>query len=170
MPYDESLSEPLTEPDTPNATKFDSRDGNYETHMRLDGFESLDNYYRRLSTLNTIWTGTWVDKASLREQDNLAIFDAIAGYLELTPYQKSRARTAFSELNLSELSSPGGIDTPLVAAMTAAVVVREDGRIYHPSRDPKRNDEPLTAFLSEQGYRERVIHSCYAKVKDRVDL
>jgi hypothetical protein len=173
MPYDEEHAEPLTEPDTPNATKFYGFDAsaNYDSTHRLDGTEKTADHYSRLAAYNTgVRNGKWGDNELLREQDNLALFDAIASQLELTAYQHSRGRQAFSDLDLSELSSPGAIDAALCAVMVAAVVAREDGRMYHPSRDENTNDGEFVALLSDLGYSEHLLHSCYGKVLNRVHL
>lgn len=171
MPFDEASAEPLTEPDTSNATKFDARDLPGGNSYRGDGVETLANHYHRLSLLNQgIWTGTWADKSALNEQDNLAVFDAVASQLELTNYQKTRARLAFVSLDLQELSSPHGIDAALVAAMTAAVVAREDGRMYHPSRADNNNDALFLRLLDDADYDDRTVRSAYEKVLHRVDL
>ncbi|UBF22653.1 hypothetical protein HRTV-25_gp72 [Halorubrum tailed virus 25] len=167
--YDENRPEPSTEPDTENATRFYGADsaGGY----RLDGTETIEEHYRRLANLNMgIWTGTWADNDALRRADNLAVFDAIAGFLELSPYQKTVARETFGDLNLRELSSPGGIDATLVAVMVAAAVCRDDGRLYHPNRDDRVNDPLFVSLIDDLGYRDSVVHSCYAKVLERVNL
>jgi len=169
--YDESSPEPTTQPDTENHTQFYAADGEYHTRRRMDGSETFENYYRRLASLNTgVRNGKWADESKLRRQEKLAIYDAIAGQLELTPYQKRRGRLLFDRLSVSELSSPGGIDTPLVAVCVAAVVVREDGRMFHPSRSEKRNDGLFTALLDDIGYTARTVQKCYEKVLHRVDL
>lgn len=173
MPYDESQPEPSTAPDTPNHTKFYGNDDSADYHgkTRLDGTETFNEYYRRLANLNTgIWTGTWADKEALRRSDNLAVFDAIAGQLELTPHQKNVARAAYDDLNLRELSSPDGIDATLVAVMVCAVACRADGRMYHPSRGDETNDPLFVDLLSGFDYRPSVVHSCYAKVLNRVSF
>ncbi|QRV15064.1 hypothetical protein JMJ58_19485 [Haloterrigena salifodinae] len=173
MAYDEEEAEPITEPDTLNATKFYGYDAsaNYDTKHRLDGTERISDFYSRLAAYNTgVRNGKWGDNELLREQDNLALFDAIASQLELTSYQHSRGRQAFSELSLSELSSPHGIDATLCAVMVAAVVAREDGRMYHPSRPENTNDDLFTALLADLGYSDRLVHKCYGKVLNRVSL
>lgn len=167
--YDENLAEPSIEPDTLNATRFYGAES--PNGYRLDGTESLNEYYSRLANLNSgIWTGTWADKTALRRADNLAIFDSISGQLELTTYQNTVAREQFDSLNLRELSSPGGVDATLVAIMTAAIVCRQDGRLYHPSREDSVNDPLFVSLLDGFGYRDSVVHGCYAKVLERVDL
>lgn len=168
--YDENRPEPSTEPDTPNATRFYGIES--DAGYRLDGTESFEQHYTRLANLNTgVFNGKWaVDESERWKTEDLAIYDAMAGHLELTPYQKSAGRVVFDGLSLRELSSPNGIDAPLVAIMVAAVVCRRDGRLYHPNRDDSVNDPLFTKLLDEFGYRESVIHSCYAKVVERTDF
>jgi hypothetical protein len=173
MPYDESQPEPSTEPDTPNSTTFYGSDSsaNYDGKYRADGTETFQDHYRRLSIYNTgIWTRNWADKEALRRADNLAVFDSISSRLELTDYQTTIARQQFDELNLQELSSPQGIDATLVAIMTCAVACRQDGRFYHPAKDDNLNDSLFTSLISNLGYRDSVVHSCYGKVLNRVTL
>jgi hypothetical protein len=173
MAYDEDQAEPITEPDTLNATKFFGFDvsANYDTTHRLDGSERLSNFYSRLSAYNTgVWNREWGDNELLRQQDNHSLFDAIASQLELTKYQHRKGRKAFADLDLAELSSPNGIDGALCAVMVAAVIVREDGRMYHPCRDANVNDGLFLALLDDLGYSDRLVHKCYGKVLNRVDL
>ena len=173
MPYDEDHAEPLTEPDTENATKFYGFDAsaNYDSTHRLDGTGKIADHYSRLAAYNTgVRNGKWGDNELLRQQDNLALFDAIASQLELTRYQHERGRLAFADLDLSKLSSPNGIDATLCAIMVAAVVVRKDGRMYHPNRFRKNNDELFLALLDEFDYSDRIISKCYGKVRNLVSL
>ena len=173
MPYDEDHAEPLTEPDTDNATKFYGFDvsADYDTTHRLDGTQKLADHYSRLAAYNTgVRNRRWGDNELLRKQDNLALFDAIASNLELTRYQHRQGRQLFADLNLSKLSSPNGIDATLCAIMVAALVAREDGRMYHPNRSRKTNDELFSALLDDLGYSERLIHKCYAKVRNLISL
>jgi hypothetical protein len=168
--YDENQPEPLTDPDTPNHTRFygsDAPNGN-----RLDGTESLAGHYQRLANLNTgVFNGKWaVDESARWRQEDLAIFDCIAGQLELTPHQKQVGRTAYGDLDLRELSSPNGIDAALVAFITSAIVCRQDGRFYHPSRSSDTNDTLFVDLIENLDYRDSVVYSCYEKVLNRIDL
>jgi len=170
--YDETQSEPLTEADTPNHTKFHPNDdrAEYDGTYRLDGTATFEQHFSRLAKLNTgVWNGSWEDKELLYRNDNLAIFDAIAGQLELTNYQKQVGRQVFEQLNLRELTDPV-VDTPLVAVMTAAVVVRRDGRFYHPQRLENTNDAVFLDLLDSFDYSVAAIERCYAKVLHRVNL
>jgi hypothetical protein len=169
--YDESESEPLTQPDTNNQTKFHPDDADHDTRSRLDGTATFEQHYSRLASHNAgIYNGKWADKTKLRSQDNLAIFDCLASQLELTDYQKSVSRNEFAGLNLRKLSTPGGIDAPLVAVMVAAVVARRDGRHYHPQATEGRNDGLFVAILDDLGYADSVIHGCYGKVRHLIEV
>jgi hypothetical protein len=174
MPYDESQPEPSIEPDTPNHTHFYGSDSSagYDGTRRKDGFETFESHYSRLALLNTgIFNGKWATDESARwKQEALAIFDAIAGNLELSPFQKELGRESFGTLDLRELSSPNGIDAVLCAIMTSAIVCREDGRFYHPNRDDNTNDPLFTALIEDLGYRDRVVRSCYEKILNRVSF
>ena len=169
--FDESTSEPLTEANTDNRTKFHPDDADHDTDDRLDGTATFEQHYNRLASHNVgIYNGKWADKTKLRNQDNQAIFDAVAGQLELTRYQKEVGKQEFSELNLRELSSPVGIDTALVAVMVAAVVSRRDGRRYHPAGTEESNDGLFTALLDDLGYSDdSVLHSAFGKVHHRLE-
>jgi hypothetical protein len=168
--WDESKPEPLTSPDSDNASEFYGFDhlASFETERRLDGSETFEDHYARLSEYNRGFrTGrTRMDTATLRRQDNLALFDALSCQLELTPHQKRRGRLLFDTLPLSAWSSPGGIDAALVALMVAAVVAREDGRIYHPNRLDENNDAEFVRLIRELGYSKKAVRSAYAKVSE----
>lgn len=174
MPFDESQPEPSTEPDTENSTIFHAVDKsvNYPSEKRLDGFSTFAQHYGRLAKLNTgVYNGKWsVDESEQWRREGLAVFDSIASRLELTPFQKTTGRQQMDNIDASELSSPNGIDTTLIAIIVCAIVSRKDGRTYHPNRGDETNDPLFTNLLAEFGYRDRVVRSCYAKVLDRVVL
>jgi len=171
MMYDEEQSEPLTEPDTDNATKFHPDDADHDTEDRIDGTATFEQHYTRLASHNSgIYNGKWADKTKLRHQDNLSVFDAIASQVELSPYQKETGRREYGDLNLRKLSTPGGIDGTLVAIMTAAVVSRRDGRGYHPGFHDEANDDLFLALLDNLGYDDvSVIHSAFGKVRHQLE-
>jgi len=164
--YDESKSEPLTESDTANHTKFYATDeqADYDGTFRLDGTATYEQHYSRLAKLNTgIYNGKWADETERRRADKLALFDAVASQLELSPHQKRAGRAAFEDISLPEVTGPT-IDSTLVAIMTAAVVARPDGRTYHPSRSDNTNDPLFTDLLSRFDYYPQALHQCYGKV------
>jgi hypothetical protein len=170
--YDESESEPLTQPDTNNATKFHPGDADHDSKYRADGTATFEQHYSRLARLNTgVYNGKWVDEDKRARQDKLAIFDCLSGQLELTPYQKQEARREFDNLSVRDLSTPGGIDTTLVAVMVAAVVARRDGRMYHPQANEESNDALFLALLDDLGHDdESVLHSAFGKIHYRLEV
>jgi hypothetical protein len=171
--YDESKSEPLTEADTPNHTKFHANDelADYIGRHRLDGTATFEQHYTRLAKLNSgLWNGFREVKALRFQCDNLAIFDAITSQLELTNYQKTVGRQQFGTLDLADLSTPNGIDATLVAIMVAAIVVRRDRRFYHPSRADNNNDPLFRDLVDSLDYPDGTLAQCYGKVLSRVNL
>jgi hypothetical protein len=55
--------------------------------------------------------GTWHDrreenKRVTHRQDNLAILDSLSGQLELTRFQKQKARRIYDKLDLQNLGKP----------------------------------------------------------------
>jgi hypothetical protein len=125
--FDENEQEPIITPDGQNATKFHPQEapsGKREHWQRLAGYNS------------GVYNGSWADQQAIRRNDNLAVFDAISGQLELTPFQKRTGRDRLSSLNVRSLGT--GVET--VAFAVCAITVREDGRGYYPTRKPENND------------------------------
>lgn len=169
--YDESEAEPLTDPDTDNRTKFHPGDADHDQKHRLDGTATFEQHYSRLARHNTgVFNGKWADENKRARQDKLALFDALAGQLELTDYQKKTGRQVFDNLNLRDLSTPDGIDSPLVAVMVAAVVARRDGRMYHPLANEESNDDLFTDLLDDLGYGDGLLHSSFGKINYQVEV
>lgn len=80
MPYDESAAEPLTEPDTNNATIFHPEEADTRDEA----------YWKLMAGYNSgVYTREWADQEKLRRMDKLAIFDAVSSAVELTTYQKT---------------------------------------------------------------------------------
>jgi hypothetical protein len=172
--YDESQPEPLTGPDTRNATKFHGNDpdANYQGPKRLDGFKTFEAHYERLATFNEgVYSYKWGDNAILRRQDNLAIFDAISSGVDLTTYQKEVGREIMKTAPLRKWSSPNGVDGILVAICVCATVLKNDwrsGRAYHPNRNDENNDDLFVRLLDRFSYRKSTIRSCIQKVDGHV--
>ncbi|WP_330630692.1 hypothetical protein [Halocatena halophila] len=164
--FDESEGEPITDMDSPNQTSFKASD---VSGRRLDGSELNTDFYKRLASYNIDQrTGQGSNEPVRYRQDNLAIYDAVSSSLELTDYQKRRGRQLFDEMPLEDWVNQI-IDVPLVAFCVAAHAVREDGRMYHPSRSAKNNDELFSDFADDCGYRARSIRKCYGKVDHQLD-
>ncbi|AAL54950.1 hypothetical protein HfxHF1_215 [Halophage HF1] len=110
-------------PDTENATYFDPNERN-----------STPSKFRRLMLYNR---GTWHDrreenKRVTHRQDNLAILDSLSGQLELSDFQKKKARRIYDKLDLQNLGKPAC----LVAFGVCAVVANDDvhdGTRYWPT-------------------------------------
>ncbi|UBF19282.1 hypothetical protein HRTV-17_gp83 [Halorubrum phage HRTV-17] len=110
-------------PDTENATYFDPNERNADS----DKFKRLMLYNR----------GTWLgpgeeNKKVTHRQDNLAILDSLSGQLELTPFQKEKARRIYDSLDLQDLGKPAC----LVAFGVCALVANDDvhdGTRYWPT-------------------------------------
>lgn len=124
------------------ATTFRGYDA--PTDERLDGSETLYDYYDRLSVANSLdWNGKWRDEKRATQKDASAILDAVAAHLELTDYQKSESHRRFSSLP-NRLNQH--YQTSLLAIAVCAVVGYEDGRKYHPTILQDDTDDPPYAF------------------------
>lgn len=171
--FDESQPEPLTGHDTPNATTFYGDNAEYQPEDRLDGMKSMEGHYSRLAKFNVgTYSYKWGDNTVLRTQDNLAILDAVAGFVELNPHQKKVARVEMDRAPLSKWSSPNGIDGILVAICLCATVLRNDwrsSRAYHPNRSDKTNDEMFVKLLEGLDYRDSTIRSCIQKTQGHMN-
>jgi hypothetical protein len=150
--FDESEGEPSISPDTPNQTKFHPEEAPEEQR----------GYYQRLVGYNRgTRTGRGSDQRLLREQEKLARFDAIAGRLELPPYQRGLARVMMKNLDLRRL----GYSTELVAFCLCASLARKDGRMYHPSRSDNNNDPVFLEVAESLKPREqRIVINCLHKL------
>lgn len=124
----ETEPSPVLTPDTENATYFDPSEVNESTSVN----------YRRLRLYNR---NTWHDrreenKPVTRRRDNLAILDALSGQLDLTDYQKDKARRTFDQLHIKDIGEP----VQLIAFCVCTVVANEDVpdgyRFYPQMNDP----------------------------------
>jgi len=161
MPYDESESEPLTELDTENNTKFHAFEG---TNPSDDPYK-----WKRLSLVNTGAADSFGnrDEATSRLQDRLASWDAIAGEnnLDLTDYQKAEGRRLIEDIDLRRL----GGRLFLACFCVASHVVREDTRserVYHPRRKDENNCELFVKVADEFNWNVSEIHGYLNRVED----
>ncbi len=155
MPFDEESEEPLTTPDTENATIFHA----------TEAPEGRREYYKRLNGYNTgIYNGYWTDQTKIRRLDNLAIYDAVSSQLELTNHQKRIGRDMFDSLNLRKIGS----QVPVVALCVASIACRPDRRIYHPYRRDESNDPLFVDFVDNLDERTSEVASCYDRVAGAV--
>ena len=158
MQFDESDpdSEPLTNPDTDNATHF-----NYQ-----EAPDDQEGHYRKLHQYNTgMRNGEWIDQELGRKIDALNLYDCISSTLELTPYQKERGRHLVDRINIRKI----GNDTKAVILCLCAIVVREDGRIYHPNRSNQNNDPFFITFAQQLTLSEAALKSCYNRVATEIE-
>lgn len=105
--------------------------------------------------------GKWRDETVHIPKDRRNVFDAIAGQLELTSYQKERSRHLLGKLPDDHFRAN---PTKLVCFVVAGHVGVEDGRDYHP-RNLLRNKKNQYAEQAEAlgiGYSELI--SCWYRV------
>lgn len=139
-------------------------DANDATHFDLDDVHrSSPINYRRLLLLNRgTWKNRWEEnKHVTHRRDNMRILDAISGQLELTDYQKKKARNLFDEIELGEIGKP----VRLIAFGVCAIVANEDvpdGCRYH----PQMNDpcELFVHIADRLDFTEAQLHSIIGKV------
>ena len=143
------------------ATTFDATDA--PSGRRLDGTESFQRKYRRLSLANTLdWNGKWRDERRATQRDSMAIVDAIAAQLELTSFQKKRARQFYTDLpdNYNQAYS-----SRLLAFVVAGIAGLEDGRKYHPNNLREGNADDDYAALADEVGTPSEIHSVWQRVR-----
>lgn len=148
-------------PETENATYFDSSEV-----KETNNTGKTPVNYKRLQLLNR---GTWdsryeENKEVTHRQDNLAILDALSGQLELTDYQKQKARRIFDSLNLGKLGKP----VRLIAFGVCIVVANDDvynGCRYHPQMNEP--DELFIEMADRLNFSTKQLHSVLGVVKNR---
>ena len=115
-----------------------------------------------LSLLNTgMYARGRTDQEKIRRADNLAIFDAIAGQLELTDWQKRYGRAVVDNLNLREIGHP----VEGVVFAVCALTVRRDRRFYHPNRDDENNDSEFLRLKDDLSLSDRNVRSLIHRLR-----
>lgn len=144
--FDEE-NEPTTSNDTENATHFHPEEAS----------PNLQATFQRLHHYNTgEWNGPRRENKEVTHRlDNFALFDAIAGHAELTPYQKTAGRELFDNLPLQTL----GYGAELIAYCTCIYVSKLDGREHVFTGGPL-NDDPFLHIAAKQNYENARIFSC----------
>lgn len=136
---DEEVPSVLTSA-TENATNINSNEASYDDQPAKYRDYGIPKY-QKFSRYNRGWNGPKRENKEVnRNQDNLAIFDALAGQVELTNYQKKKGRRTLSRLDLPKL----GRSVDLVAFSLCALVANDDvhdGHRYWPTE--KDTDEPF---------------------------
>lgn len=156
MPFDELSEEPLVSPDTKNATKFHPSEAP----------PGQEEYWKRLAGYNSgLYNGYWEEAEETRRIENLAIFDAISGQLELTPFQKRVGRMHFEELNIREI----GYGAALTAFAVCMIVAAEDGRRYSPRAKPENTDSEFVRIADSLDFRPKLIERAVHAVREAID-
>jgi hypothetical protein len=137
--YDELEPEPFSEQNTDNATKFHSLDIDEKQYRQLvgkDEWEVRKQWLRFHGYNQGTWNGAWANKEKLYQIDNDAVFDAIAGQIELSRYQRQRGKILFRRIDFPKYSPYYTVTD--IAFYVCVLVANEDyrgkGRIYHPNK------------------------------------
>lgn len=162
-PNDEEVPTVLTSA-TENATNINPNEASYD-----DQPAKFRDYgtptYEKFSQYNRGWNGPRRENKEVNHnQDNLAIFDALAGQVELNGYQKSEGRRILQRLNLGELGRP----VNLIAFSICAIVANDDvpdGNRYWPTSND--NDEDFCRVESNLDHDEGTILSGMLTVDSR---
>lgn len=144
---------------TENATNINPNDAS--TEKQREKFSRLSKYNR----------GTWngprrENKEVTLHQDNLAIFDALGGQVDLTDYQKKKGRRILTRLDLPNI----GKSVNLIAFSICALVANDDvhdGYRYWPTA--KDTDEVFERVAESINYGEDAILSGMRTVDARRD-
>lgn len=152
MPFDEREKEPLTGHDTENATKFHPSEA-----------ETRDpEYWKLMAGYNSgVYTRNWANQKKLRRMDKLAVFDALSGQLELTPYQKTVGRDRLDRLNVGRL----GVSLELASFCICVLVAAADGRTYHPNRSEENNDLLFSQIADSLNETNNKITRCLNRIR-----
>lgn len=150
---------------TENATTFDAEDA--PNTPRYDGIETKRDHYKRLERANEMWTGSWRDEATIREQDNLATLDAIASSLDLTDFQHEAAIERFEALPATIVRA---YSVRLVALCVCGLVGAADGRNYHPNNCHPSTDSSsdFAAIADDIGASYTRIYKCWNRVEAEI--
>lgn len=148
---------------TENATTFHAQDA--PNNKRLDGTETKQEQFRRLFTEYQTGTrnGKWRDEKKIREQDNTAMFGAIAGQLELPQILRDDGRQFLNEVSLRDYGHP----TRLVVFCLCAQLYNDEADYeynYHPNRADDNNPDRFIELADSLDLRTNQILSVYQKV------
>jgi hypothetical protein len=134
---------------TENATNINPNDAS--TTDQREKFQRLSKYNRG------IWNGPRRENKEItRHQDNLAIFDALAGQLDLTEYQKEKGRRTLTQLDLPKIGKPVHLIAFSICILVANDDVHDDHR-YWPTA--KNNDECFERVADGLEYGDNTILS-----------
>jgi hypothetical protein len=155
----------MTERKHENATRIDYKDA--PNTKRQDGSETKRSQFRRLSVANgSVHNGKWKDRNQLTQKDGEAIFSAIVGKLELTPYQREETHRVFRQAE-PELSRE--YRTALLVFAIAGHIGRRDGRDYHPQKlHPKAEHSHYKFVANELDVTHSRLASCWHAVEEYI--
>lgn len=143
---DEEVTTVLTSA-TENATNINPNEASYD-----DQPAKYSDYgtptYEKFTRYNRGWNGPKRENKEVnRNQDNLAIFDALSGRVGLTDYQKSKGRRTLTQLDLPKI----GKSVDVVAFAICILVANDDvhnGHRYWPNGDKDNHPEAFTSWKS----------------------
>lgn len=180
MAYNENKAEPLTEPDTANATKFHPEDVTEpRDSWQKDAFSSNRGYrtrreefedFVRLNTGQGDRRITSGNQDLQQMEDRMQRFDVIAGQLEMTPYQKSCGRKLRNKKSLRNLGHPDEYVSFCLCAFIcrygkyATRTSENDRDVYHPDRSPERNDMRFVDLAESIGLEKKRIKKCMGQM------
>lgn len=165
--YDERKPTPFSEANTENATKFHVKEAVDEQQDRLENetYHELRKRWQRFKGYQDgLRSWKWANKPKLFQQDNDAIFEAIAGQLDLTPWQKERGRYLFRTVHFPTYSP---YYTVVDIAFYVCVLVangdyRGDGWIYYPTKKDYNQPRGIDHV--------RDAHEGFIELADNLDL
>lgn len=122
--------------------------------------EQQDHYEMLRNTNRGYWKGFAVT-ANQRATERHQRFQTIASQLELTDYQEQEGQRMLDSIDLQRL----GLSLDLVLFSLCALVVRDDGRAYHPYRSNDNNDDLFVELAEDLEFRQSQIASCWEKLR-----
>ncbi|WP_424004176.1 hypothetical protein ACOZ4I_06485 [Haloarcula salina] len=182
MEFDENEPEPIVTPETPNSTKinFQEADNTY----RMDGSERQKYHYKVLRNLNrgthtrhgNYLYGMNTDREYLRFADNLAIYDSVAGQLDLSRAKKRYGKKLFKRVsyqdngqkNFKEFSAPNdrGMGIALTAYCACSYVCWKSGWQTHPNQSDRY---PQFIEVQERlGFSDKKLRKWYGRFEHKV--
>lgn len=109
--------------------------------------------FERLRAYNTgLWNGPQRENTEeFRRQDDLHLYDSIAGQCGLTPYQKERGRQLLDQFSIGDYTSQTTSAAAVMLALCAVVANSdvEDGTRYWPHPDATSNDRDFERVASD---------------------
>lgn len=108
---------------------------------------------------------TWISRREQMVSDRRGVLDAIAGQLELTPYQRERAAHLMDDIDERRFRAR---KTALVLLCLCGHVGREDGRDYHPNRLNATGADKFAELARDISASHSELYSCWVGVGNDV--